>query len=151
VLSAPLLSGPELQEVRDALLAAVTAGDDVKEPLWSVYQGESIARREALRALAAADNREAAQLRDELRHRCLPLQRDVPSMVAACLFWLRLAAVLIEPRQAGEASDDDAPSTTLPFIPMPHQETLVWEILTAYLSRTTATPPEGDHLRREEP
>jgi hypothetical protein len=135
-IRAPGLSAGELAEIRSALLAAVTAGDDLKEPLWGVYQAESIARRDALRALAEGPGREAAQLRDELRHRCLPLQRDLPSMVAACIFWLRLAAVLIEPRQAGETGDGDAAtSTTLPFVPMPHQEQLVWAILGAYLSR----------------
>jgi hypothetical protein len=136
VLSAPALSPLELQEVREALWAATAAGDDVKEPLWSVYRTEAVARREALLALATGDDPTAAQLRDEIRHRCLPLSRDVESMIAACLFWLRIAAVIIEPRQAGEASEDDDDSgTTLPFVPMPHQEALVREILTAYLSR----------------
>lgn len=135
MLSAPALTGQELAETRAALQHAVTAGDDIKEPLWDIYRSECVARRDALHALTVGSDHQAAQLRDELRHRCLPLTRDLASMVAACLFWMRTFAVIIEPRQAGEDTGDDSPSTQLPFIPMPHQEALVWEILSAYLSR----------------
>jgi hypothetical protein len=107
---APALDSREFLRVRAALFDAVKKGDDVKAPLWEVYRREAIARREMLLAEAEANTPAAARLRAQLRHRSMPIARDLPSMAEACLFWLRTFAVIIEPRDAGEGDNEgDAP------------------------------------------
>lgn len=132
----PALSDADLLLLRAALIAAVAQGDDAKRDLWRVYQSEFRRRRD----LARADEDDPA-VRARLVDLCRPTYRDLPSMVAAFLFFVRTFGVVVEPRDAGSGDVEEA-TTVIPFVPMPHQEDIVWEVLEAYLAQDADGRPQ---------